>query len=504
MLRTIIKRATAQSNRLSPARYQRYGSTATQPKIPLIINGQQVQTSESSPVISPLTGKEVWSFSCASKDQVHEAVQNAHDTFSVWSQTKVATRRDILLKAASIMEKRREELGGYMHHEIGANQFYQDFILGLTIEGLKDTAGRIAGAVQGFTPESTHEGMKAVVQKRPYGVILGIAPWNAPFHLGLRSVLFALAAGNTAILKGSEFTPRCYWAIADVLREAGLPDGCLNLIFHSPAAAASTIDTLVSHPHIKKINFTGSTKVGRIISSTAGKYLKPVLMELGGKASAIVLKDADLDHAALHCAQGAFINAGQICMSTERILVDESISSEFQKRLGSAVRKLFGTADDTPAVVAAASATRNRGLIQDAVSKGAQPLKIFEDEHAHETDTKMRPVVLGNINKDMDLYATESFGPSVSLFTFKTEEEAVQLANDTEYGLTAAIFSKDLRRAFKLADGLESGAVHINSMTVHDEYSLPHGGVKSSGFGRFNGYQGLDEFLYYKTVTWMD
>ncbi|KAH6977775.1 Aldehyde/histidinol dehydrogenase [Fusarium venenatum] len=460
MLTASIKRAAALSSRHSLSLYRRYGSTATQPTIPLIINGQQVHGSESSPVISPLTGKEVWSFSCASKHQVQEAVQNAHDTFNDWSRTKVSYRRDIFLKAAEIIEKRREELGGYMHLELGANKFYQDFVLGLTIEGLKDTAGRIAGAVQAFAPESTHE--------------------------------------------GSEFTPRCYWAIADVLREAGLPDGCLNLIFHSPTEAASTINTLVSHPHVKKINFTGSTRVGRIISSLAGKHLKPVLMELGGKASAVVLKDADLDQAALHCARGAFLNAGQICMSTERILVDESISSEFQERLGEAIRKLFGAADDTPAVVTAASATRNRGLIQDAISKGAQPLKIFEDKHAYETDTKMRPVVLGNINKDMDLYASESFGPSVSLFTFKTEKEALELANDTEYGLAAAIFSKDLRVAFRLADGLESGAVHINSMTVHDEYSLPHGGVKDSGFGRFNGYQGLDEFLYFKSVTWMD
>ncbi|WJG37089.1 Aldehyde/histidinol dehydrogenase [Fusarium oxysporum Fo47] len=154
-------------------------------------------------------------------------------------------------------------------------------------------------------------------------------------------------------------------------------------------------------------------------------------------------------------------------MSTERILVDKSILSEFQERLSEAIRKLFGAADDTPAVVTAALATHNRGLIQDAISKGIQPLKIFEDKHAYKTDTKMRPVVLGNIKKDMDLYATELLGPS-------------------------------------LADGLESGAVHINSMTVHDEYSLPHGGVKDSGFGRFNGYQGLDEFLYFKSVTWMD
>ncbi|KAM0226817.1 hypothetical protein ACHAPO_012059 [Fusarium lateritium] len=219
---------------------------------------------------------------------------------------------------------------------------------------------------------------------------------NAPYNLGLRSVLFALATGNTTILKGSEYTPRCYWAIYDVLREAGLPDGCLNLLFHSPAEAASTIDSLVSHPLVKKINFTGSTRVGRIISATAGKHLKPVLMELGGKASAIVLKDADLEQAARHCVQGAFLNAGQIGMSTERIIVHESIASEFQDLLGHVIRKNFGIAHDTPAVVTSASASRNRDLVSDAISKGAHQVKIFGDEHAHETETKTRPVVLGN------------------------------------------------------------------------------------------------------------
>ncbi|KAJ4110322.1 hypothetical protein NW768_012082, partial [Fusarium equiseti] len=162
MLTTFIKRAAAQSSRRSPSLSKRYGSTATPPTIPLIINGQQVHSSESSPVISPLSGKEIWSFSCANKNHVQEAVQNAHDTFSDWSRTKASDRRDVFLKAADIMAKRREELGGYMHHELGATKFYQDFVIGMTIEGLKDTAGRIAGAVQGFAPESTHEGMKAL------------------------------------------------------------------------------------------------------------------------------------------------------------------------------------------------------------------------------------------------------------------------------------------------------------------------------------------------------
>ncbi|EXL65350.1 NAD-dependent aldehyde dehydrogenase [Fusarium oxysporum f. sp. conglutinans race 2 54008] len=502
MNRNVLSRA-GRSGWAVAQSYRGIQSMSKKATVPLIINGKDVETSDSFPAISPLTGHEIWCVSCATEKHVKEAVQNAHEAFPAWSKTNASTRRDLFLVAADIMERRRRELGEYMHYEIGANQDYQDFILGLAINGIKDTAGRIAGAVQGTAPKSNHEGMKAVVFKKPYGVNLGIAP-NAPYHLGLRSITFALATGNTAILKGAEYSPRCYWAIADIFREAGLPDGCLNLIFHSPKDAPTVIDSLVSHPHVKKINFTGSTKVGSIISATAGKHLKPVLMELGGKASAIVLQDTNLEKAAIHYHNTDEKKAGQICMSTERILVHDSIASKFQNILSNTIRQLFGTADATPVLVTAASARRNRDLVSDAVSKGAKLLQTFDKSHEVEIESRMRPVVLTNVGKNMALYWNESFGPSVSLFTFKTESEALELANDTEYGLSASVFTEDLRAGFRVADKLESGAVHINSMTVHDEHSLPHGGVKNSGFGRFNGYQGMDEFLYYKTVTWME
>ncbi|KAH8703030.1 putative aldehyde dehydrogenase [Talaromyces proteolyticus] len=473
-----------------------------QGNVPLVINGQDVTTSESFEVISPLTGKPIWRTATASKQEVLDAVETAQSVFPAWSKTKPHERRDIFLRASDLMVKRREELGEYMHQEIGANRQYQDFILGLSIEGLRDTAGRIAGAMQGQVPVSMHPGMNSIIHKRPYGVILGIAPWNAPYHLGLRSITFALAAGNTAILKGPELSPKCYWAFVDVFREAGLPDGTLNLLFHRPADAGPVTEMLISHPHVKKINFTGSTKVGSIISATAGKHLKPVLMELGGKANAIVLKDADIEKAALHCANGAFLNAGQICMSTERILVHSSIASKFESVLKETTSRLFGSPETTPVVVTSASAKRNRELVASAVSQGAQILSGTTDI-VHDTDTRISPIVVSNVDKSMGLYGTESFGPSVSLYTFETVEEAVALANDTEYGLAASIFTENLAEAFQLAELLDSGAVHINSMTIHDEFALPHGGVKKSGFGRFNGYQGLDEFLYCKTVTWM-
>ncbi|RDA82952.1 hypothetical protein CP532_0864 [Ophiocordyceps camponoti-leonardi (nom. inval.)] len=474
--------------------------------VPLIINGKDVETTSTMRVMSPLTNQEIWKMSCARVEDVEQAVQKAHEAFGNWSTWKGIQRRDLFLRAADIMDRRRTELCGYMRDEIAADDEFQGFVLNHAIDSLRDTASRIANAVEGSLPESVVPGMRAMVYKRPYGVVLGIAAWNGTYALGTRAISSALAAGNTAILKGAEFSPKCHWAIADVFREAGLPDGCLNLIFHSPSDAETITNALVTHPLVKKINFTGSTRVGRLIAANAGKHLKPVLLELGGKASAIVMQDADLEQAAVHCVKGAFLNSGQICMSTERILVHRSIADDFREMLRAKTMELYGSAGVTPILISDVSATRNRDLVSQAADKGAKPLSIFSNNDAEATQpsNRMRPVILDNVDTTMDVYRTESFGPSVSLFTFDTEAEAVKLANDTEYGLSAAVFSEDLKAAFRIADALESGAVHINSMTVHDESSLPHGGVKDSGFGRFNGNQGLDEFMYYKTVTWME
>ncbi|CAH0036132.1 unnamed protein product [Clonostachys rhizophaga] len=478
MNRSILQqvRITQQPERWFNIRHRRLSTKTT---VPLVINGKDVETSNVHSVISPLTGKPIWSLACTSSQHLEDAIQSAHSAFPRWSKTKAFVRSDIFLTAADIMNKRRSELGEYMHHEIGANQRYQDFILGLAIDGLKDTAGRIFGAVQGSTPESTYEGIKVIVHKRPYRVNLRITS-NAPYHLGLRSISFALAPGNTAILKGAELSLQYYWGIINIFREASLPDGALNLIFHSPQDTGTTISALVSHPTVKKINFTGSTRVSSIISEIAGKHLKPVLIELGGKASAIVLEDADLEQAALHCARGAFINAGQIYISTEHVLVQDSIAPEFQNILQRTIQDLFGPYN-------CGFSLTKPGL---NIRYSRQGCRISTNLQQH--------------SQRSNLYTSESFGPSVSLFTFETLNNTITLANDTDYGLSASIFTDDLGKAFRIADELESGAVHINSMTVHDKYPLPHGGVTNSGFGCFNGYQGLDEFLYYKTVTWME
>lgn len=322
---------------------------------------------------------------------------------------------------------------------------------------------------------------------------------NAPIPLGLRAIVWAIAAGNTVVLKGSELSPKTLRLVCSVFWEAGLPPGVLNFITSAPSNAAAVTTAVIAHPHVKKVNFTGSTTVGRIIAKTAGEHLKPVLLELGGKAPSLVLADADLALAAEHCVRGAFLHTGQICMSTERILVHESVKDAFAAQLVSTANALFGgDGQEAGVLVNEAAVVKNKALVADAVGKGATVL-YGDVAAAEDSKTRMRPIVVSDVRPDMHVYKTESFGPTVSLISFKDEEDAVAIANDTEYGLVAAVFSKDLRRALAIAKRIETGAVHINWMTPHDEAGLPHGGAKDSGYGRFGG--GFDEWTRTKTIT---
>lgn len=290
------------------------------------------------------------------------------------------------------------------------------------------------------------------------------------------------------------------FAIASVFHEAGLPNGVLNMIVHEPAAAAAVTSAIIANPHVKKINFTGSTGVGRIIGKLAGENLKPVVLELGGKAPAIVWEDADLQLAADQCALGSFLHSGQICMCTERILVHKAIKKEFVDKFKTSVENIFPSSAGAPTLINSASVDKNKKLVADAIRKGASV--IFGNAEAKETsNTRLRPIVVDNVTPKMDLYKTESFGPTVSIIDIDSEEEAIRIANDTEYGLTSAVFTEDLRRGLRFAREIEAGAVHINAMTIHDETILPHGGAKASGYGRFNSSRGLDEWMRTKNVT---
>jgi acyl-CoA reductase-like NAD-dependent aldehyde dehydrogenase len=336
--------------------------------------------------------------------------------------------------------------------------------------------------------------------REPVGVLVGMAPWNAPVILGVRAVAMPLACGNTVVLKASEMCPATHRLIVETLNAAGLPKGVLNIITHSAEDAPEVVSALIAHPKVRRINFTGSTRVGRIIAEQAGRHLKPVLLELGGKAPMVILDDADLDGAVNAAAFGAFMNQGQICMSTEKIVVDARVADTFVERFAAKAAALpYG--EPSGQVVLGACVNRSTvervaELIDDAVAKGA----VLVTGGA--TDSAIMPAtVVDRVTPEMRIYGEESFGPVVSIVRVDGDEQAIAAANDTEYGLSAAVFGRDVQRALAVARRIESGIVHVNGPTVSDEAQMPFGGVKSSGYGRFGGKAGIDAFTELRWVT---
>jgi benzaldehyde dehydrogenase (NAD) len=310
-----------------------------------------------------------------------------------------------------------------------------------------------------------------------------------------------LACGNTVILKASEVCPASHRLIGTVMKEAGMGEGVVNVITHDPKDAEAVAEALIAHPAVRRVNFTGSTRVGRILAQIAAKHLKPILLELGGKAPLVVLDDADVDAAVNATVFGAYANSGQICMSTERVIVDEKVADEFAQKLAKRVAAL-PSGDPRKgevvvgSVVGKPTVERVQRLVQDAVAKGAKVLTGGESD-----GTVMKGIVVDRVTPQMQLFREESFGPQVSITRVKSVDEAVTLANDTEYGLSAAVFGRNLARALDVARRIDSGICHVNGPTVHDEAQMPFGGVKGSGYGRFGGKAAIDEFTELRWIT---
>jgi acyl-CoA reductase-like NAD-dependent aldehyde dehydrogenase len=287
-----------------------------------------------------------------------------------------------------------------------------------------------------------------------------------------------------------------------VLKEAGLGEGIVNVITHDAKDASAVSEALIAHPAVRRVNFTGSSRVGKLVAQTAAKYLKPVLLELGGKAPLIVREDADIDAAVNATVFGAFANAGQICMSTERVIVHEKVADEFAAKLAKRVAAL-PTGDPREgefvigSVVGRPTVDRVEKLISEAVAQGAKVLAGGEKT----SGTVMKGVVVDHVTPKMTLFREESFGPQVSITRVSSDDEAIALANDTEYGLSAAIFTRDIARGIELAKRIDTGICHINSPTVQDEAQMPFGGVKASGYGRFGGRAGIAEFTELRWIT---
>ncbi|KAM0260831.1 hypothetical protein ACHAQJ_002598 [Trichoderma viride] len=475
------------------------GETESLHAVPFIINGNDYYPEKTFDVVSPVTGKVTHRCGSATLADAAAAVDAAAEAFKNWRKSLPSHRRDIFLKAADLIQQKGDELAQIMSQETGATGPWALFNINTSADLIKDAAGRIS-AIEGSFPTLMDPDSSGIVLREPYGVVLSVAPWNAPYILATRSMVGPVAAGNTAILKASEFAPQTMRALISIFHEAGLPNGVMNMIAHDRDSAAEITTALIANPHVRKVNFTGSTNVGRIVGRLAGEHLKPAILELGGKAPAIVWEDADLDLAAQQCAIGAFFHGGQTCMATEKIIVHKKVKSQFQEKFKAVVNGMFPSDGPGALLINEMAVKRNKALIENAVSKGAKV--VLGDVSAHEPRiAELRPIIIDKVTPDMDIYKTESFGPTVSLYEVETEEEALELANDSDYGLTSAVFTEDLRRGLRFAGGIEAGAVHINGMTVHDEAALPHGGAKSSGFGRFNSSAGLDEWVKTKTIT---
>ncbi|HSJ77167.1 MAG TPA: aldehyde dehydrogenase, partial [Erythrobacter sp.] len=420
--------------------------------------------------------------------------------FPAWAATGPGTRRALLMKAAGALEARAQAFAEAMIAENGATFGWAMFNVELAA-GVVREAAAITTQITGEVIPSDKPGCIAMALKEPVGVILGIAPWNGPIVLGVRAIAVPLACGNTVILKASETCPRTHELIYEAFLEAGFPEGVVNLVTNAPADAGEVVGALIDAPQVKRINFTGSTEKGRIVARRAAEHLKPVVLELGGKAPLIVLEDADLDEAVAAAAFGAFMNQGQICMSTERIIVVDAIADAFVAKFAA---KAMSIAAGDPregaaplgAVVAERTVHAVNDLIDDATTKGA---KIIAGGKAN--SVIMPATVVDGVTAEMGLYTDESFGPVVAIIRARDADHAVDLANDSQYGLASSVFTSDIVKGLGVARRINSGICHINGPTVHDEPQMPFGGVGASGHGRFGGKQGIDSFTETRWIT---
>lgn len=450
--------------------------------------------------LNPMTGEVASRAAAGGVEDAGRAADAAAAAFPAWSEMGPAARRALLNKAADLLEAAGAKFAPIMGAETGATAMWAGFNCMLA-SGMIREAAAMTTQISGEIIPSNVPGSLAMGYRQPVGVVAGIAPWNAPVILGVRAIAMPLACGNTVVLKASEMCPGTHRLIGTIFRDAGFPPGVVNVVTNAPKDAAAVVNALIAHRAVRRVNFTGSSRVGKIIAMTCAEHLKPVLLELGGKSPLVILDDADLDEAVNAAAFGAFANQGQICMSTERIVVDEKVADEFVKRFAAKAKSLsVGDPREGKAILGSvvdrSAADRVTSLVLDAVAKGA---KLAAGGLVN--GTLINAHVLDQVTPEMRIYEEESFGPVTTVVRVKGDEEAIRIANDTPYGLSSAVFSRDVTRAMAVARRLETGICHINGPTVHDEAQMPFGGMKDSGYGRFGGKAAINEFTELRWIT---
>lgn len=451
-------------------------------------------------VYNPADGAVFAQVADANADDARKAIAAAAEASGSWAATPHPQRSKALLDVADILEKRQQEIAAILVAEGGSWIGKAMFETGYA-PGIYRAAAAAAYQVNGEILPSDH-GKVSMVVREPLGVVSVISPWNFPLLLSSRGIAVAIAVGNAVVLKPSEETPVGGGLIlAEVFEEAGVPKGVLNVITCARDNVLDVGDELICNPHVRAVSFTGSTAVGRQVAGKAGTLLKKACLELGGKDALIVLDDADITHAVNAATFGTFMHQGQICMSVERLIVHEAVAKEFTEKLVANVKTL-GVGDPREMGNVIGPIINKRQLdkihaqVEDARAKGAEILTGGTYEGLF-----YQPTVISKVTRDMTVFSDETFGPVAPIITVKDADEAVAVANDSEYGLSAGIITRDEEKGLEIARRLETGMAHVNDSSVNDEPHVPFGGVKSSGLGRHGGKAAIEAFTETRWLT---
>jgi aldehyde dehydrogenase (NAD+) len=466
---------------------------------PLYIHGRWRQGSEGAWAedINPATGQAFARIAQASAADVDEAIASAHQARGAWAAVLAGERAALLLRAADVIASRADEIRDLIIQENGSVMMKAPWEVSYAVECLRVAAG-LTYFVGGDTFPTSAPGQLSMTVRQPLGVIAGIAPFNSPFLLTIKKVAFALAAGNTFVLKPSELTPLSGLILAECFEQAGLPPGVLNVV---PGPADVVGARLVADPRVRMVTFTGSGRVGRLLAAQAGAQMKRFTLEMGGKNPLVVLADADLPYAVDSAAFGIFFHQGQVCMASSKVIVEAPLYERFAEAFTAKAAGIrVGDPRDPATVVGPLIRPQQcqfiAGQIADAVAKGATVLI-----GGHYEGPYFQPTVLAGVTPEMSIYHEESFGPVTSLIRADDAEHALAIANDTAYGLSSAVITNDLQKAFDFALRSEAGMVHINDTTISDEPHIAFGGVKGSGFGREGGHVAIEEMTELKWIT---
>ncbi|KAJ7056218.1 Aldehyde/histidinol dehydrogenase [Mycena amicta] len=468
------------------------------PFTPLFIDGKHVSASNGATfdVLNVSTKAVVGTSASASSTDCTAAVEAAARAFKTWEHTTPYYRRDILLKTADLLatEAWRKRIVETEMEETNCSVGWATQGYAGTVGLLRTVASYANDLVGKSFMSHTVPGMQCVMEQRAMGVIFGIAPWNAPFTLSIRAIAIPLICGNTVVLKSSEFTPRTQSLTAEVFHEAGLPAGVLNYISMARESSPELTAQIIAHPAVRKINFTGSDRVGRIIATEAAKHLKPTVLELGGKAPAVVLADAPIADAANAIVYGAMLHSGQICMSTERVIVERAAAEPLLQQIKTLSASLAGNQTKIGPLFTETSAQNVIEMIGEAREGGAT---VLMGDVARD-GAILRPHVISGVKPGMRLWDRESFGPVIAFAIVDNPEEAVELANATTYSLSASLWTRDMYTAQRLAPMIRSGYTNVNGPTFHSEPLISVAGLGgSSGYGHF----GIEDFTDKRVVA---